>query len=207
MAGQNVYFFLNHPIRYVSIVAPVVAIQNIEERYGLLTLDDASGATVVAKLNLLDKSIYTQMDCPSNTVISNVTFRNSLGNFDIDIDGTLVDIGTVVKAKCTLEFFRGTMQLVLQRISIAKTTSEEVKAWKEIAQWKTGVLSQPWRLSAAELELLQKQESSRLEKLRHNEQIRRERQKRKKANENAKRQKRVVKQRLRELAMNEGALI
>jgi hypothetical protein len=202
-----VFFHLNHPIRFVSIVAPIVEIEHIGEKYGLFRLDDGSGATIVAKLNLLDKSISSQADCPSNTVISNVTYSKALGTFDVEVDGQELDIGTVVKAKCTIEVFRKETQLVLKRLSLVKSTSEEVRHWKEIAQWKTGVLSRPWSLTTAEVAALERREIARVEAVQKTAESRKAKQKKRKAEEMVKDQKRESKRRLREIAMNEGALI
>ncbi|KAI9654448.1 MAG: hypothetical protein M1831_005414 [Alyxoria varia] len=48
--GQNVFFHLNHPLRYVYLCGPVVAIDFITSRYVLFTLDDSSGANVEIKI-------------------------------------------------------------------------------------------------------------------------------------------------------------
>ena len=50
LPGQNIYFYLNHPIRFVRIVGVVVAIDDINLKYSALTLDDGSGATVELKI-------------------------------------------------------------------------------------------------------------------------------------------------------------
>ncbi|OQD81150.1 hypothetical protein PENANT_c029G01655 [Penicillium antarcticum] len=43
--GQNIFFYNNHPIRFVSLVGLVVARTEITRRT-ILTLDDSSGATI-----------------------------------------------------------------------------------------------------------------------------------------------------------------
>jgi hypothetical protein len=205
--GQHIFFHLNHPIRFIGIVAPIIAIDNIGEKYGLLTLDDGSGATIVAKLNLLDKEVASQNNCPSNTIIPNVNYKASLGSFDVEVDGAIISIGTVIKAKCTVEVFRGDIQLVLKRATVAKSTAEEVRSWKEMARWKRNVLSQPWILTSAELKSYEKLESVRLQRLQREDVSRRQQQKKRKAESWVNQDKRETKRRMREAAMNEGALI
>jgi hypothetical protein len=47
---QNIYFHLNHPIRYVYICGVITEIEYINNRYTLLTLDDGSGSTIEVKI-------------------------------------------------------------------------------------------------------------------------------------------------------------
>jgi len=155
--GQNLYFHLNHPIRYVVLVAPVVSIEGIFDRYVLLTIDDGSGSTIVVKIKRLATNISAAIDCPSNTSVSNVNVRAGLGFFNVQIDDTTLDIGTVVKVKCTIEEFRGVKQLDLQRTSVVKTTAEEIKAWSGLSHFNKTVLSSPWVLTNEELEILQQE--------------------------------------------------
>ncbi len=48
--GQNIFFHLNHPIRYVYLIGPVVAIDNVNDHFLLLEIDDGSGATLEVKI-------------------------------------------------------------------------------------------------------------------------------------------------------------
>lgn len=54
--GQNLYFHLNHPIRFVRLVGTVTEIDALGTRLGgvplfiFLTVDDGSGATVTVKI-------------------------------------------------------------------------------------------------------------------------------------------------------------
>jgi Skp family chaperone for outer membrane proteins len=73
-----------------------------------------------------------------------------LGIFEVVVDDQPLDIGSVVKAKCTISEFRGNKQLELQRISVITTTDEEARAWAETAAFKQAVLSCPWHISSAE---------------------------------------------------------
>ncbi|KAF2237236.1 hypothetical protein EV356DRAFT_442330 [Viridothelium virens] len=154
--GQKLYFWVNHPIRFVRVVGPIVAIDDINPKYTILTLDDGSGATLGIKIirRQLDDP-NNPVDCPDNTEVANLNVISSLGVSELALAGNLLDIGTVVKVKGTLEEFRGVKQLELKRISIVKTTDEEVKAWNELAQFRKNILSEPWKLSNREIKQLE----------------------------------------------------
>lgn len=52
LVGQDVYFHLNHPIRYVYLCGTVVAVDYFA-RFAILTLDDGSGQTLELKIELV----------------------------------------------------------------------------------------------------------------------------------------------------------
>jgi len=49
ISGQNIYFHLNHPIRYIYLIGVVVEI-DFWERFAILTIDDGSGAVIEVKV-------------------------------------------------------------------------------------------------------------------------------------------------------------
>lgn len=213
--GQNVYFHLNHPVRFVYLVAPVVAIQDIPNtKYLILTLDDSSGSCIDAKIECKDPC-KVDPDSTSNTTVANLDINTPFNqDVEIKVDGQVVDIATVLKVKCTIGSFRGVKQLELKRCNIIKDTTEEVATWESMAQFKRDVLAKPWMLSAADRATLDAQLQQ--EALREQEEERRERrsqrahQKReehraekRKAREQEKEQKRLA----AEKKFNQGALI
>lgn len=148
--GQNIYFYLNHPIRFVRIVGVVVAIDDINLKYSALTLDDGSGSTVELKIVRTVPGDSNSKVPSSNTAVSNVDVISQFGVFEIMVDRRRVDIGTVLKAKGTISEFRGVKQLELKRIQIVPSTDEEAQAWAETAAFKTRTLSVPWRVTSAQ---------------------------------------------------------
>jgi len=90
------------------------------------------------------------VDTSSNTEIDNVGVISRLGVFEVTVDKQPLDIGSVLKAKCTISEFRGIKQLDLKRVSVVSTTNEEAKAWAETAAFKQQILSRPWHISSAE---------------------------------------------------------
>lgn len=157
--GQNLYFVLNHPIKFVRLVGLVVDIELLGNgRYLILTIDDGSGSTIECKVevrrltrpNEQEPTGKVKEEWPSNTHVNNLNANVDLGTTKVTIDDHPIDIGTAIKAKGTLETFRSQRQLKLERVRIVKDTNEEVKAWQETATWKANVLSTPWVLTDAQ---------------------------------------------------------
>lgn len=66
--------------------------------------------------------------------------------FDLaDLEG--VALGSIVKAKGSINQFRGVKQVLLRRITVLKDTNEEVAAWAETTRFKRNVLLKPWVVS------------------------------------------------------------
>ncbi|KAF2812244.1 uncharacterized protein BDZ99DRAFT_474447 [Mytilinidion resinicola] len=215
--AQSVYFHLNHPIRYVRLIATVVGIEQIS-KYVILNLDDHSGSTIEAKITRVEPRDIVSRDAQEHpekytlqkpksrrpayanaessrletsalespyfgdsfwenaigvnkssksrpptipeaiqamtaagvreTTIGNVEVISTLGTFDVLVDGTTIDVGSVVKAKCTIGRFRNEMQVEIKRIWVIKDTNEEVQAWTDTSKYRQTVLSKPWRLSS-----------------------------------------------------------
>lgn len=148
--GQHIYFHLNHPIHFVRLVGLLSYVEIKAGRYLLLTLDDGSGACIEVKTTLRERKAGDHAEYPSNTLVDNVDVHVELGLPALRINNEPVEIGTVIKAKGTIDTFRNTRQLKLERIWVVKDTNEEVKAWAETAKWKRDVLSRPWNLTQAE---------------------------------------------------------
>lgn len=120
-------------------------------RATLLTLDDSSGAAIDIKIARPAPASAPRGACASPTAVANLSIASRAGVFDVLVDDTPLDVGTVVKAKCTLSAFRGARQLELQRISVVRGTADEVRAWAELAAFRRAVLRRPWVLSAEEV--------------------------------------------------------
>ncbi|CAD0113574.1 unnamed protein product, partial [Aureobasidium uvarum] len=213
--GQYVFFHLNHPIRFVYLVAPVVAIQEIPNtKFLILTLDDSSGSCIDVKIERVDSARIIP-DSTSNTTVANVNIDTPFNsNTEVKIDGQVVDIATVLKVKCTIGSFRGVKQLVLKRCNVIKDTTEEAAAWESLAHFKRDVLAKPWMLDAAEQvaldaqlqqEAIKEQEEERRERRSQRAHQKREelRAERRQAREEVREQKRLA----AEQKFNQGALI
>ena len=129
-------------------------------------MDDGSNACIDVKI--ARKAVSRVEPGESNTAIKNLQVESSRSSFDILIDGKEVDIGKVIKAKCTLSSFRGVRQLDLKRVWVISNTNEEVALWKDMANFKRDVLSHPWILTKEDEEKVDRQvrDDERLDKTR-----------------------------------------
>lgn len=179
-----------------------------------MTLDDSSNACIDVKIERLDPA-KVDADSTSNTTVPNLDINVAFGyDSEIKIDGQIVDIGSVVKAKCTIGSFRGGKQLELKRCGVIKDTTEEVAAWESMVEFKRDVLASPWTLNAADKAALDAQLQQ--EAMREQEEEKRERRsqrahqkreehraERRKAREDEREQRRLASER----KYNQGALI
>lgn len=145
--GQQIYFHLNHPIKFVRLVGLVVDIEVKAGKYIVISLDDGSGSCLEVKTSFRQVKEDDRAKYPSNTIVDNFDVHVRLGLPTLHIDKQAVEIGDVIKVKGTIDTFRNTRQLKLERISTVKDTSAEVRAWTETANWKRDVLSKPWVLT------------------------------------------------------------
>lgn len=153
--GQNVYFHLNHPIRFVRLVGVVVDIDQVANgKYTLVTVDDGSSQCIITKIVRRELAKGDNADYPSNTTIDNLDVHVVMGIPIIFVGSQRVDVGSLIKVKGTISTFRGLRQLELKRIFTMEDTNAEVQAWAEIAAYKRDVLSSPWSLSAAEIDAM-----------------------------------------------------
>ena len=214
LEGQHIYFYLNHPIRYVRLVGVVVAIDDINLKYTVLTIDDGSGTNVEVKIIRAIPDVHNPVDSSSNTAIENVNIISRFGIFEVMVDRQPLNIGTIIKAKCTISEFRDLKQLEMKRVWIVSDTNEEAQAWTETAAFKRKVLSVPWHISSAEHKRITKEIKMEQKRNREYEQVKmehttkRKEQKRARENHMAQREKRLeARRRKEEVMMNAGALI
>lgn len=171
--GQKVFFYKNHPIRFVSVVGVIIARSEITRRT-ILTLDDSSGVTLDVVIQQADpKEIATlETDPGFNPAATQADTAASLDTTEEtpDIvpmqtlhlsttDRTILDIsklvpGTMVKIKGTLSQFRSTMQLQLERFVLVPDTNAEMQFVDERLRFLVEVLSVPWVLTEEEVEQL-----------------------------------------------------
>ncbi|KKY14846.1 putative ob-fold nucleic acid binding domain [Diplodia seriata] len=235
------FFHLNHPIRFVRLVGTVVAVEDLGPRFALLTLDDGSGATLELKITRLTSGNNaaaaaapgnsnsnsapgtTTPTTTSNTTVPNLTVHTAIGLFSVlTTNNTPINIGTTLKAKCTLGTFRNTIQGVLQRCwvlgSTSSSTRAEAEAWRDTAAFMRSVLARPWVLDGEERRRLDgrmakeerrrreeegRAERKRVERARRKEEFLRERGERRRVYE----EKVELRRRKEEVLMNKGALV
>ena len=121
VVGQNIYFYLNHPIKWVRLVGVIVAYEESRYRW-IIIIDDSSGATIEVTCPRHPTSDDTGPPViTGNAIGENGSSRGSsigttiTGN-TIDMSG--IDLGSVVKVKGGIGEFRGEKQITLERISM-----------------------------------------------------------------------------------------
>ncbi|CAK7242237.1 MAG: endo-1,3-beta glucanase [Sporothrix thermara] len=122
--GQNVFFHLNHPIKWVRIAGVVVA---CAEYYGrrVYTVDDGSGAT-----------LECSVPPPKQQQQKQKTEHFAV----IDTPGTVVDV------RGELRWFRDAFQMHVVRLTVLRTTQLEAAFWAKAQQFATATLRRPWEL-------------------------------------------------------------
>ncbi|KAI0888027.1 uncharacterized protein GGS22DRAFT_92495 [Annulohypoxylon maeteangense] len=145
--ADNVFFSLNHPIRWVRIVGVVVA---IDEFYGnrIYTIDDSTGECI-------DCSIKISKPADDNR-------QNSVGYGTNAVtpapDPLLdIDVGMVVEAKGSTMIFRDQKKIKIQKLQRVRSTNQEVQFWNKIHEFRNEVLSRPWVLERKEVRRCKKQ--------------------------------------------------
>jgi hypothetical protein len=168
--GQKIFFYKNHPIRFVSVVGIIVARNEITRRT-ILTLDDSSGSTLEIVIPHADPNAYARTgpaQSSNGAVQTDVSAANTSGiqsNQAIHVsatDRTTLDVsslvpGTTVKVKGTLSMYRQTMQLQLERFVLVPDTNAEMQFVDERVQFLVEVLSVPWVLLDEEIEHLRQE--------------------------------------------------
>ncbi|KAL8945227.1 MAG: hypothetical protein Q9211_000237 [Gyalolechia sp. 1 TL-2023] len=152
--GQNTYFHLNHPIRWIRLVGVIVAFDVYPNRV-TMTLDDSSGLTIEVfcrKEANAAPVTHTTVDRHGEIKLNNICDKENVGDVYTTNEGYKVslrgiDVGSVVKVKGGISEFRGEKQLTLERISRVHTTNEEASAWAENATFYRDTLSRPWVVS------------------------------------------------------------
>lgn len=122
--GQNLYFHLNHPIKWIRLVGVIVAFDVYPTRW-IMILDDSSGTTIEMTCRRPGPAKDFEPQLPGENVSSIINTSDARGESmkgitamggEVDLNG--VDVGTVVKAKGGVGSWRGEKQMLLERICI-----------------------------------------------------------------------------------------
>ncbi|KAI1758270.1 hypothetical protein F4782DRAFT_477205 [Xylaria castorea] len=162
---NDVFFYLNHPIKWVRITGIVVA---VDEYYGrrVYTIDDSTGQCIECTLKTstatFDKTNYRDSD-RSKSVEPQITRAKAATETKPDD----IDVGMILDVKGFLKLFRGQKQINIHKATRVLSTNQEVLFWDKIRDFRYGVLSQPWVLKDKEVRRcrkLQQVEATELEK-------------------------------------------
>ncbi|RHZ58809.1 hypothetical protein CDV55_103306 [Aspergillus turcosus] len=190
--GQNIFFYLNHPIRFVSLVGIIVARTDVFKRT-ILTLDDSSGETIeiaVLKAESSDRTPHQQPQQQQQQQAPENATRHVAATNRTDLDISPLVPGTVVQVKGTLSVFRAAMQLQLERFFLVRDTAAEMRFVDQRSRYLVEVLTVPWQLTGEEVERL-RLEAEAEEEQAEEEQERARRRHRKRAEREEKDQRRI----------------
>ncbi|KAL2872811.1 OB-fold domain-containing protein [Aspergillus lucknowensis] len=163
---QGLFFYKNHPIRFVNLVGIIVARADVPRRT-IITIDDSSGATVDVVTLKRDSASASASSTFTSSATVPVGTTSTRGNVDRDnVDGsdgdglrkefhvtstthTPIDItplqpGRLFQIKGTLSVFRSTMQVHLERFFTVPDTNAEMRFVEARCRFLVEVLSVPW---------------------------------------------------------------
>ncbi|KAL7938458.1 hypothetical protein V8C35DRAFT_79089 [Trichoderma chlorosporum] len=141
--GENFFFYRNLPIKWVRVVGIVVAIEQFFNRK-LYTIDDSSGKTIVA--------VVTSPAPASEPKSESTASKQRTNNNDQPANAQAVDpyadvdVGAVVDVKGGVSSYRDEHQINIERMTIVKSTAQEVVLWEKRARFRREVLDVPWLL-------------------------------------------------------------
>ncbi|KAI1334566.1 hypothetical protein F5Y15DRAFT_289091 [Xylariaceae sp. FL0016] len=152
--GQDVYFHLNHPIRWVRITGIVVAIDEYPGRR-IYTVDDSTGACIECTVTIPRLPDPRQIQALNSRAAASGSLKPHI--VDASTDGTIpdvpadIDIGEILDVKGSVKLFRGQKQIAIQKVQRVKSTNQEVQFWNKIKDFRRDVLSNPWVLDRKEV--------------------------------------------------------
>ncbi|KAL4803521.1 hypothetical protein BDV18DRAFT_163078 [Aspergillus unguis] len=160
---QGLFFYQNHPIRFVNLVGVIVARTDVPRRT-ILTLDDSTGATidiVVLKENTSSTPVPAPAFAPAKPQPSDGTDEKTAPKemhvtptTQSAIDISPLQPGKLFQVKGTLSVFRSMMQVQLERFYSVPDTKSEMRFVDARTRFLVDVLSVPWFLEEEDIERL-----------------------------------------------------
>ncbi|KXX81558.1 CST complex subunit STN1 [Madurella mycetomatis] len=149
--GQDVYFYLNHPIKWVRIAGVVVAVDDRQNKV-TYTIDDGSGATIECVVNL-QRRVVSETATTAGQAASKPNEAQPIPVVDAPID-----IGHTIDIKGSVSTWWESRQIRAEKISHLRSTEQEVLFWEKVTLLKREVLSKPWVLDRREVRRCRREE-------------------------------------------------
>ncbi|GAP87115.2 putative ob-fold nucleic acid binding domain-containing protein [Rosellinia necatrix] len=168
----DVFFYLNHPIRWVRITGVVVAIDDYRG-HRVYTVDDSTGQCIECAVSspkpASDKTTYSgsgdlkradpQPAATRNATVAHAAETAASGavagagttTTTPPLTDTDIDVGTVLDVKGRVTLFRGQKQIKIQKATPVFSTNQEVLFWDKIRDFRREALSEPWALTDREV--------------------------------------------------------
>ncbi|KAJ4140309.1 hypothetical protein NW768_001666 [Fusarium equiseti] len=145
--GENFYFYENLPIKWVRIVGLVVAIDEFTGRR-VYTIDDSSGACIECTVAI--PILSGEHD--NATATRDAASKKADANPPLPVDPfPTIDVGCVVDVKGGLSNFRDERQLNIEKMTVLRSTQQEVVLWEKRVRFQSEVLAKPWVLRKSEI--------------------------------------------------------
>ncbi|KAL4933407.1 OB-fold domain-containing protein [Aspergillus undulatus] len=170
---QGLFFYENHPIRFVNVIGVIVA-RTVVPRRTILTIDDSTGATVdvvvlkddtpaavpapataASARSKSEPDANNDNDNDEDSKHSKETHLTATTRSPLDI--TPLVPGKVFQLKGTLSSFRSVIQINLERFFPVADTKTEMRFVEARTRFLTTVLSDPWVLEKGEIETLRRE--------------------------------------------------
>ncbi|KAI0190315.1 hypothetical protein F4808DRAFT_453886 [Astrocystis sublimbata] len=147
---HGIFFYLNHPIKWVRITGLVVA---VDEYYGrrVYTIDDSSGHCIECTLKTSTTAAETRNHRSrgqGKESDAQITYAKAAPGTGANDD---IDVGTVLDVKGYVKLFRDQKQIDIHKAIPVLSTNQEVLFWNKIRDFQRRVLSQPWVLRDKEI--------------------------------------------------------
>lgn len=153
-------YYKNHPIKWIRITGVIVAVDDFTTRR-IYTVDDSSGMCIECTspappptpLILENPTSYLTgqplpKPAPAPKPQSKAKDKDEPPSTDKPSIPEGLDVGAVVKIKGKPSTFRDMKQIAIIKAEVIRGTEKEVRCWDEVMAWSSGVLGQPWEVSA-----------------------------------------------------------
>jgi hypothetical protein len=174
-AGHELFYYSNHPIKWVRVTGVIVAIDDFSTRR-IYTLDDGSGGVVEcvcpgppnpnsyqnASVAQLGNGRIAAMKGNESRLERKGQSAEDKGKDKVEeaqpsvkkpqISYSDIDTGTILKVKGKPGVFRDVNQVEIIKAEIMRSTEQEVKCWAEVLAFRQQILDVPWALSQEEVE-------------------------------------------------------
>ncbi|KIN04870.1 hypothetical protein OIDMADRAFT_142682 [Oidiodendron maius Zn] len=157
--GKEIYYYGNHPIKWVRITGVIVAIDEFSTRR-VYTIDDSSGVCIECTCPApppqslaLPPPLNQDADGrPTTSTNQNCESASAKRLYTPSVEAPLVpwdeiDVGMVVKVKGKPNTFRAVKQVDIVKIELMRSTEQEVRCWNEVLAFRKEVLRVPWVVS------------------------------------------------------------
>lgn len=148
--GQQIFFYINHPIKWVRVAGVVIAIDEYKGRK-VYTLDDSSGMTIACTVppaasppGGANSGVGAAGDGDSSKTKGATTSQPQKQPTIIDGD---IEIGHIILVKGVIKTtLWKEREIESVKITHVRSTEQEVQFWEKVDKLRKETLNQPWVL-------------------------------------------------------------